>query len=91
MSSHKRNLPGIGGLLVDWHKQLHTNELMEMLLAADETQQMMLVAGHTFKHKCAEGPTSLMRLTEQTKSMSGRLRRDTFFALCAVTDELPAY
>jgi hypothetical protein len=49
MSRRKWSLPGIGSLLVDWHKQLYTDELMQMLLAAaDETQQMMLVAKHTF-------------------------------------------
>jgi hypothetical protein len=62
-----------------------------LLAAADETQQMMLVAKPTVNYKCTEGPTSLMRLTEQTRGMSSRLRRDTLFALCAVVDELPAY
>jgi Zinc finger, C3HC4 type (RING finger) len=92
MSEYKWNLPGIGGLLVHWHKQLYTNELMKRLLsAADETQQMMLVAEGVVRHECTEDPASLMWLIEQTSSMSSRSKRDTLFALCAVVDELPAY
>jgi microcystin-dependent protein len=88
----KWSLPGVGSLLVDWYKQRYTDELMKRLLAAaDETLQMLLGAKGLLNYECAEGPSPLMRLTEQTGGMSSRSRRDTVFALCAVVDELPAY